>query len=222
MNVKKWFSVVLLLTLVVLMAAGCGRNDRRQSEAWTPGPITGSLAIGTPAPELARPTGAAVIVATVAPVVLPTIAAPTAAAPTAAPTRVAPTVAVATAAPTRDPNLVTIAEADVLRAVTSGAVSEQGATLENVGIEFTAGGQMILTAGRVGYGFINADNVTLVGRLLAVDGRLELQTESIAPRGIVTSLIPTIANQALQNYTAQWYIEEVRTTEGQLELRVRP
>ena len=60
---------------------------------------------------------------------------------------------------------------------------EQGATLENVGVEFTADGRMILTAGRVGYGFVNADNVTLIGRLIALDGRLELETESISPRG---------------------------------------
>jgi hypothetical protein len=81
---------------------------------------------------------------------------------------------------------------------------------------------MILTAGRVGYGFVDAQNVTLVGRLVAVDGKLQLQTESITPRGIVTALIPTIANQALQQYTSRWYIEDVRTTEGQIQLRVRP
>jgi hypothetical protein len=133
-------------------------------------------------------------------------------------------VAVATAvpAPTRDPNLVIIREDDVLAAVTSGATDQSGATLENVGVQFTADGKMILTAGRVGYGFINADNVTLVGRLIAVDGRLELETESITPRGMVTSLIPTFANQALQQYTSRWYIEDVQTTEGQIELRVRP
>ncbi len=131
-------------------------------------------------------------------------------------------VAAPTAASTRDPNLVTITEADVLRAVTSGAAAEQGATLDNVGVKFTADGKMILTAGRVGYGFVNADNVTLVGRLVAVNGKLELQTESITPRGLVTAMIPTIANQALQNYTSKWYIEDVRTTEGKIELRVRP
>jgi hypothetical protein len=122
---------------------------------------------------------------------------------------------------TRDPREVVITEEDVLRAVTSGAAADSGATLENVGVQFTADGKMILTAARVGYGFVNAENVTLVGRLLAVDGRLQLETESVAPRGIVTSLIPTLANQALQQYTSLWYIEDVRTAEGQIELRVR-
>ena len=51
--------------------------------------------------------------------------------------------------------------------------------------------------------------------------RLQLQTESISPGGLITSLIPAFANQALAQYTAQWYVEEVRTLEGRLELRIR-
>ena len=218
---KKWFTVALLLALVALAVGACGSRSRRQSAEWTPAPVTGSLAIGTRAPELVPPantSGPTQAVPTVASLagaggtsvaILPTMPVSTQAAP-AAPVA------------TRDPNLVIITEADVLRAVTSGAAAEQGATIENVGVQFTAEGKMVLTAGRVGYGFVNADNVTLVGRLIAVDGKLELQTESITPRGLVTALIPTIANQALQQYTSRWYIEEVRTTEGQLELRVRP
>lgn len=208
---KKWLTAILLLVLVALAVGAWGSRNRRQANEWTPAPVTGSLAIGTPAPELVRPTTAAeptLVVPTVAP--LPTVA------------PVLPTVQLPAAAPTRDLNLVSITEADVLTAVTSGAAAAQGATLDNVGVEFTADGKMILTAARVGYGLVNADNVTLVGRLVAVNGKLELQTESIAPRGLVTSLIPTIANQALQQYTSKWYIEEVRTTEGQIKLRVRP
>ncbi len=213
---KKLSTIVLLLMLVAGVVTSCAGRMRRAGGEWTPAPVTGSLTIGTRAPDLA-PLPTAVAQSTVAP-------------PTPTPTRapILPTVAVpaasvvATAEPTRNPNLVIITEADVLRAVTSGAAAEQGATLDNVGVEFTADGKMILTAGRVGYGFVNAENVTLVGRLVAVDGKLQLQTESIAPRGIVTALIPTIANQALQQYTSRWYIEDVRTTEGQIELRVRP
>jgi hypothetical protein len=150
----------------------------------------------------------------------PTVVIPTAVLPTEAPAQaVAPTRAAAP--PTRDPNLVIITEADVLGAVSSGATAESGATLENLDVRFTADGRMLLTASRVGYGFVNADNVTMVGRLMAVDGKLKFQPESVSPRGVVTSLIPTIANQALQRYTSKWYIEDVRTTEGQVQLRVR-
>jgi hypothetical protein len=197
-----YFFAVLAILSVAL--SGCARRDNRRDASWTPQPVTGAMEIGTRAPDLQ-----------------PTLPPPTR---IVEPTAPLPTVAVArpTTAPTRDPNLVVITEADVLRAVTSGATDESGATLENVDVQFTSDGKMVLTAGRVGYGFINADNVTLVGRLLAVDGRLELETESISPRGMVTSLIPTFANQALQQYTAQWYVEEVETTEGQIALRVRP
>lgn len=201
---RKLAILVVMLAVFSVALTGCARRDNRRESVWTPQPVTGAMEIGTRAPDLQ-----------------PTLPPPTR---VVQPTAPLATVAVATAipTPTRDPNLVLITEEDVLRAVTSGATEQSGATLENVGVQFTADGKMILTAGRVGYGFINADNVTLVGRLIAVDGRLELETESITPRGMVTSLIPTFANQALQQYTSRWYIEDVRTTEGQIELRVRP
>jgi hypothetical protein len=201
---KRLVYLTLILAALAVALTGCARRDNRRESSWTPQPVTGSMEIGTRAPDL-QPT-----------LPPPTrIVQPTAPLPTVA-------VAVPTAEPTSDPNQVTITEEDVLRAVTTGATEESGATLENVGVQFTADGRMVMTAGRVGYGFVNAENVTLVGRLLAVDGRLELETESISPRGMVTSLIPTFANQALQQYTSRWYVEEVRTTEGQIELRVRP
>ena len=61
----------------------------------------------------------------------------------------------------------------------------------------------------------------LVGRLVAVDGRLQLETESVTPRGLLSALIPTVANQALEQYTAKWYVEEVETLEGRIEVRIR-
>lgn len=217
---KKLLLVIVVLGIVAVVAVSCASLNRRQGGQWTPPPVTGRLAIGTQAPAL-------VPLATAAPgsgEALATPVLPTAILPTSIPTRVVPTptVAAAEVEPARDPDLVIITEADVLRAVTSGAAAEQGATLENGGVRFTDDGRMILTAGQVGYGFVNAQNVTLVGRLVAVDGKLQLQTESITPGGLVTALIPTIANQALQQYTSKWYIEDVRTTEGQIELHVRP
>lgn len=210
MKTNKITFILVVLILLALVTSGCTRSDaRRQAEEWTPPPVRGSLAIGTRAPD-----------------VLPTLPPPTrrVQAPAAAPTRLAPTSAprvVSTPTPTRDPNLVIITEEDVLRAVTSGATAENGATLENVGVQFTADGKMILTAGRLGYGFISADNVVLVGRLIATGGKLQLETESISPRGLVTSFIPTLANEALQQYTSRWYVDSVQTLEGRIELRVR-
>ena len=211
MKISKIALFLVMLAVLALVAAGCTRPaTRRQAGEWTPAPVTGSLTIGTRAPDA-----------------LPTLPPPTRVAvqaQTALPTRLAPTAApraVPAATATSDPNLVFITEEDVLRAVTSGATAESGATLENVGVQFTADGKMILTAGRLGYGFVSADNVVLVGRLIAADGKLQLQTESISPRGLVTSFIPTLANEALQQYTSRWYVDGVQTTEGRIEIRVR-
>lgn len=217
---KKLALAALLLAAAALVIVSCTRASVRQQPAqWTPPPVSGALAIGTPAAEVTETPAPVFTAAPAQEAILPTLAAP-AASPTAVVPTAAPT-AVATVAPTRDPHLVIITERDILNAVSTGAVAQQGATLDNLAVRFTGDGRMILTAGRVGYGFVSADDVTLVGRLVAVDGKLQLQTESIAPRGIVTSFIPTLANQALQQFTSQWYIENVRTTEGQTEIRVR-
>ncbi len=113
-----------------------------------------------------------------------------------------------------------ITEADVLRAVASGAGAQGGLALELPSVRFTDG-KMQLTAARLQYGPVDVRDLALIGRLVAQDGRLQLEAESISPRGLVTSLIPSFANQALAQYTAQWYVEEVRTLEGRLELRIR-
>lgn len=113
-----------------------------------------------------------------------------------------------------------ITEADVLRAVASGAGTQGGLVLESPAVRFSDG-KMHLTASRLQYGPVDVRNLALVGRLVALDGRLQLEAESISPSGLVTSLIPTFANQALAQYAAQWYVEEVRTLEGRLELRIK-
>lgn len=229
-------SLLAIAALLVVAVVSCSSpNQRRQGGEWTPAPITGALAIGTaapPLPTLAPAAGTAAQAPAIPPLAIatPVVVAPTAvpsAAPTVrVPTSVAPTSAAqapATVLPTATPDrtLVIIREEDVLTAVSSGATAESGATLEGIKVDFTADGRMVLGATRVGYGFITAENVTISGRLLAVDGRLEFQTESVSPRGIVTSMIPPMMNQALHQYTSQWYIEEVRTLDGRLELRVR-
>jgi hypothetical protein len=140
-------------------------------------------------------------------------------APTATPA-VARPAAAATRTPTPDPGLVIITEADITQAVAAGATASSGLTVESLAVRFTEGRTRI-TAARLGYGMVQVQNLVLVGRLVAQDGVLQLQTESISPSGLVTALAPTIANQALAQYAGQWYVEEVRTLEGRIELRVR-
>jgi hypothetical protein len=130
-----------------------------------------------------------------------------------------PTEAPAAAAAT-NPNLVVITEDDIARAVAEGAGAQQGASIENLNVRF-ADGKMTVTAGKIGYGLINLQNLNLVGRLVAKDGVLSLEVESISPRGLVSNFIPTMANQALAQYAANWYVEDVQILDGRLELRIR-
>lgn len=202
--------MVLLSFLIVLLAlGGCSRkrDEREANPIWTPSAVTGALQLATPgAPVLPTAvTGSA-----------------TGSGATAGSAAAGGQNAPATrAAATRDPNLVIVTENDVLKAVTSGAAAQEGAELDGVSVDFQDG-KMRLTAARAKYQFITVDNLVVVGRLVARDGKLQMETESVSPRGIVTSFIPTIANQALANYTSRWYVEDVETYEDRLELRVRP
>lgn len=206
-------SLLLLVLLLVVAVVGSGIRrlaPRGTDGIWTPAPISGAALFATPATAI-----------------LPTLPAPTPAATAArpSPTTVIPRPSATPLPPpaaiaTPDPNLVVITEADVVAAVAGGGAEQGGAEIEGLTVRFTDG-RMIFRAERLRYGQISVVDLTLTGRLVAKDGKLALIAESVAPRGLVTALIPTFANQALAQYTAQWYIEEVRTLEGKLELRIR-
>ncbi|MCU0502852.1 MAG: hypothetical protein MUC51_14010 [Anaerolineae bacterium] len=139
-----------------------------------------------------------------------TIAPTTTTAPLAAPARAAEA----------DPQLIVITEADIAQAVAQGAGAQQGVTIENLKVRF-ADGKMNITAGKVGYGLIKLQNLNLVGRLVARDGALSIEVDSITPRGLAANFIPTMANQALATYAADWYVEDVQIRDGRVELRIR-
>jgi hypothetical protein len=145
-------------------------------------------------------------------------------APTSTIAPTATTAPTATSAPARaaaaDPNLIVITEADIAQAVAEGAGAQQGVTVENLKVRF-ADGKMNITAGKVGYGLIKLQNLNLVGRLVARDGVLSLEVDSITPRGLAANFIPTMANQALATYAAEWYVEDVQIRDGRVELRIR-
>jgi len=197
LNRKIGLLIILLLALAVVafVAGSCLRGLAGEP-----------VAIWTPAPATARTPGAAI---------LPTQ--PVQPTRTPAPPRATAT---PSAGATLDPKLIIITEVDVLNAVAAGIGAQQGLALKGLGVAFTDG-EMRLTADRLSYGPADVPDLKLVGSLVAQDGRLQLVTESISPGGLITSLIPSFANQALAQYAAQWYVEEVRTLEGRLELRIR-
>jgi hypothetical protein len=124
------------------------------------------------------------------------------------------------ATPTQDPHLFVITEADVARAVASGNTAQNGLITEGLVVRFT-GGKIRVNADKLAYGPMQVQNLLFVGRLVAQNGQLKLEAESISPPGLVTGMIPIIANQALAQYTSEWYIEDVRILEGRMEVKIR-
>lgn len=202
--------VVLLVALVI--AGSCMKRLLAPTPTgiWTPAPVSGGVALATPPADI--------LPALTLPLRTP-LPTPTGGQAAVTPGQQQPA---ATPVPgvTLDPHLVVITEADVVTAVAVGVSAQGGATIDGLTVRF-ADDRMTFRATELRYGSISVSNLVLVGRLIAKNGRLELVTESVTPRGLVTALIPTLANQALAQYTAQWYIEEVRTLDGKLELRIR-
>lgn len=139
---------------------------------------------------------------------------------TASPTRAAQATRVPTPTATVDQHRIIITEGDIARAVAAGAGAQQGMTVENLKVRF-ADGKTYITADKLGYGIVKMQNLNLVGRLEAQNGVLNLVVESISPRGLAANFVPAAANQALANFASQWYVEEVRTLDGRVALRVR-
>ena len=209
MNLKTGLTIVLLLILigVGVVAGSCLRGLTGEPAAiWTPAPLASPAATREAILPTVAPRPAALTATAPAPVAQPTIPL----LPTPAPA----------AALTPDPKRITITEADVARALASGVAAQQGLTTDGLAVRFT-GGKLRLTATTLAYGPIRVRDLTLVGVLVAQQGQLQLQTETISPSGLVTALIPALANQALAQYAGQWYIEDVQTLEGQLAVRIR-
>lgn len=219
--------VLLLIILFAVIAIGGSLlvlARRQPAEVWTPAPVT--RATGQPTRVgaiLPSPTDSG---RQVNPAATPTAVrlpqpTPTRAPATAVPTRPPPTATeTSKLTATPDPHQFIITEADIQRAVASGATAQSGLVSEGLAVRFT-GGKMRITADKLAYGPAQVQNLDLVGRLVAQNGQLQLETESVSPRNLVTALLPTLANQALAQFTAQWYVEEVRTLEGRLEVRIR-
>lgn len=140
--------------------------------------------------------------------------------PTAAPPTALPRPAATVPAPTLDPHLVIIREADIRQALAGGVGEEQGLKAQGLQVSLRAG-KLTVTADELGLGPLQIKQLAMVGRLTAQAGQLRFEPETISPRGLVASLLPALANQALAQFAGAWYIEEVQIADGQLILRIR-
>ena len=122
--------------------------------------------------------------------------------------------------PTLDPKRIVITEEDIIQALAGGAGEEQGLKVQGLKVRF-ADEKMSLTADEFSMGPLQVRKLAMVGRLSALDGKLQFDSESVSPGGLVTAMLPTVANQVLAQFAADWYVEEVRVRDGRLELRIR-
>jgi hypothetical protein len=134
-------------------------------------------------------------------------------------TPVAPAKA-AQSSPTPDPKRIVIAEEDIIQALAGGVGEEQGLKIEGLQVRF-ADEKISLTADEFSMGPLQVHKLAIVGQLFASDGKLQFEAESLSPGGLMTAMLPTVANQVLAKLATDWYVEDVRVGNGQLELRIR-
>ncbi len=126
----------------------------------------------------------------------------------------------AAALPSPDPKLIVITEDDISQAVGGGVGEDQGLKVQGVKVRFTAD-KMTLSAEELALGPLQVKNLVIVGTLYAQDGQLTFETESVSPGGLVTNMLPAVANRILSSYASRWYVEDVRIRDGRMELRIR-
>jgi hypothetical protein len=122
--------------------------------------------------------------------------------------------------PTLDPKRIVITEEDIIQALAGGAGEEQGLKVQGLKVRF-ADEKMSLTADEFSMGPLQVRKLAMVGRLSASDGKLQFDSESVSPGGLVTAMLPAVANQVLAKLATDWYVEDVRVRDGRLELRIR-
>jgi hypothetical protein len=122
--------------------------------------------------------------------------------------------------PTLDPKRIVITEEDIIQALAGGVGEEQGLKVQGLKVRF-ADEKMSLTADEFSMGPLQVRKLAMVGRLSALDGKLQFDSESVSPSGLVTAMLPALANQVLARLATDWYVEDVRVRDGRLELRIR-
>lgn len=203
MRRHRFLALIVALSTLALAALACDTLSvlPTPAPAWSPPPVSTAEAVilstSVPTPTLTP--------------VLPEVTeAPTLEVPPATEPAVEPS----------GPKSVVITDADLQSAITSGALASSGVDATNLQLHFT-GGKLRITADRISYGFIQANDLVYVGRLVAEDGALRVDAESVSPGGMIGAMMPTMVNQALRQYASNWYVEQVQTSEGQIELTVR-
>ena len=150
---------------------------------------------------------------------------PTPIPPTPTPTQMpTPTPKIEAAAPTPTPTpariVWEITEDMIEEAVTSEEVQKQ-VQVADLTIRFT-GGRVLVTAGQLRYGFLSISNLQATIRLWVENGQLHMAVEQLQPFNLMTRMLPNIAEQALMQYTAGLYVQDLQIGEGKMTIVIRP
>lgn len=222
MNLTSYRRLALLAVVFILagLLSGCSLFTRQETEQATPVPsaTTAPVAVEVATAAAPKPTSTSTPRPTSTATPRPTATRTPLPSPTLAPTN-PPAKAPEAVAPA-GPKKVIITESDVAKFVSQGALAQYGANVQGLNVRFT-NGRMHLTADSANYGMFQLDNIDMVGRPVARNGVVSLVIESMSPGGFVSSMVPGMANQALAQYTSQWYVEDVQVKNGQVELTVR-
>ena len=117
-------------------------------------------------------------------------------------------------------NLMVITQEDVVRVLSNPSLYPEGLEVAGLDVKFS-GGKMYVTADSVNYGMFRLRNLSLVGHLVAEDGQLQIEVESMSPMGLAGAMIPRLANDAMGQLGGRWYVEDVQVDEGQVSVRFR-
>ncbi len=116
--------------------------------------------------------------------------------------------------------IMIISEDDIRRVLSDSRRYPEGLTVSGLDVRFT-GGKIYITADSVSYGMFNLSNLALVGRLVASNGRLQIEVENVSPIGLASAMIPRLANEAMSQLGGQIYVEDVQIGEGQVNVQYR-
>jgi hypothetical protein len=117
-------------------------------------------------------------------------------------------------------NIMIISEDDIRKVLSDSRRYPEGLAVNGLDVRFT-GGKVYITADNVNYGMFNLNNLALVGHLVANNGQLQIEVESVSPVGLAGAMIPRLANDAMSQLGGQVYVEDVQIGEGQVNVQFR-
>ncbi|MCS7220472.1 MAG: hypothetical protein RML36_14120 [Anaerolineae bacterium] len=196
----KWMGWGWLVALALWIAA-CMPPQLPALVSLTPVPLPGTVA----------PTWTP----TATPTPIPPTPTPT---PTSTPTPTPKVEAVAT--PTPDRIVWEITEGMIEEAIVSEEVQRQ-VQVTDLTVRFT-GGRVQVQAGQLRYGLLSISNLQATIRLWAENGRVRMAVEQLQPLNLMTRMLPGIAEQALTQYTAGFYVRDLQIGEGKIRIEIRP